>query len=239
MKTKLSSLFILLFLIVPCICTGCITSYSAESIRNNYEAMQKEFAADIESIKSLKDMNENEELAKAYSDIFKKISKGDRNLAAEYAKLFNEITKQGTTTEDNVFEIAADHAEILEKMSDGFDDFGIQAVYSDNGIIKIKCIGGYGYSIKRLSSEDKDYRDDMGKYVTAIYFSDIRKSNKLCEEYPDMSPCIVDGSKNVKVAFEYLDDSITAVYIGSDEDLNIKDTPFTEFTYISETLNIS
>lgn len=203
------------------------------------------------------------DFADDYARLFTRISEGNVADAKDYAQLVRTITGNTIEFEDEeVFSLAGEIAQFYKKMADGFDDFGVQQIkiVKDNSgkcSLVIDYIGDQvdirGYRIRKMGKDENEkvYSGEQeveadgssGENRIEIMFFG-RASRVLCNMYP---PGTVHKLMTVPTEFK-ADFNIRivpvpgldgfAVYIGSDEPIDIDEKDYTEINRITGSIDI-
>ena len=186
-----------------------------------------------------------------YARLFTRISEGDTVDAKDYAQLVRTITQGAIEFEDEeVFNIAENVAKVYNKMAEGFSDFGVQQIklVEDNSgkRLVIDYIGDHvdfgGYSIRKMD-KDEDEKVYLGEQLVEVDGSSGENrieimiygtaSNELYNMYPSGTvhklkgvPIELNSDFKIRIA-PVPGFSGFAVYIGSDEPVNISEQDYT------------
>lgn len=196
-----------------------------ESIRQQY----------YELVKTSDSQNE---AAKGYSKIFKKISIGNDAFTNEYAELFEEITNIPLGEDKSqVFSIAKEYSVVYKKLSAGFDDFGVSNLKIDEKssneftlVFEQSAISEY--SVEQINTDEPMYiggekpvkkDESLGENVILVTFKDEGFTDDFIKRYPIGETCILNNvpdalkSKIQIRRASIIDESTVGVYICSDE----------------------
>ena len=183
------------------------------------------------------------ELAKKYAEFFERVENGKKEQAEEYAKLVRKMTDEKLEfSDDEVFEIAKECAELYRDMAQGKDDFGLQEIsFSKNSKNETVLIIDYradvrAYSVHLVGEDEKEeygeqllpYDGSLGKYRMKVVFYDADLSEAYLNKHPLFE---VQDLGEYKIKGTCYDNHGFCVYIGSDEPFRITEQELTELNH--------
>ena len=197
------------------------------------------------------------DFADDYAQLFTRISKGNPADAKEYAQLIRTMTNDYIKFEDEeVFSIAEYLAELYKKLSDGFDDFGVQQIkIAENSSGKYSLVVDYfddkfgAYSVRKMDKDEKvyyleqliEYDGLLGENRIEIIFYGAKASDELIKMYPLGISHKLKGAStelNIKIAANPPGLGGLIVHIGSNEPINIKEQGHTSINLPMGTIEI-
>lgn len=187
-------------------------------------------ATEYSSLKAEMANLSEQEITKAYADIFDNIAKGSNSKKAEYAGLLRSITNCDFS-DDEVFEVARNFSDALE-----YDDFGIRGIrVSNSGRLIVDYLDIGAYRVRNVQSNEKMYMgerlvdvDDgtMGTYYMLLELYEVSKNEEFFEQYSLWDVHQITGT-NLKIKITPNNSHGYNIYIGSNEPLNIAEVDFT------------
>ena len=208
-----------------CVVSGCgiVVTQSPQEIEQTYDAI-KEKVEDGEL--------SEKDLAAEYVKLFKNITKGDKTKASEYATLLRKITANEYKFADaEVFEVAESYATVCSKMAEGYDDFGLQDIVVTKGADGKYTIGFEYFGEVRAYSVEKM---NDGKSVKVTFY-DAKPSVAFRDKYPFGEEHQADG---IKFNAEYTADHGFIIYVESETALTVEEKELTEVSRPEGTINL-